>query len=98
MPAMHYRLRWPDGSETLCYSPSLIIRERFRAGESHPIAPFVQRLREATGIAEERVMAKYGFVCSRASDQLSEVVSTAQRFETWPEARIEIVSFEDIAT
>ena len=25
MPAMHYRLRWPDASESTCYSPSLVI-------------------------------------------------------------------------
>ena len=80
MPAMHYRLRWPDHSESACYSLSLVIKDHFNAGTSYPISEFLQRVRNATEIASERVRAKYGFACSRAHDQLLEIERQAGRF------------------
>jgi len=47
MPAMHYRLRWPDASESTCYSPSLVIKDYFETGASYELPPlgwrFVQK-------------------------------------------------------
>lgn len=94
MPAMHYRIRWPDSTESECYSPSSVIEDYFNPGTSYLLGEFLQRLREATGIASERVRAKYGFACSRALDQLSEVEQQAARFALQPSARITIVSFD----
>ena len=54
-----FRVRWPDGTETLCNSPSLIIREYFTPGESYEFAEFVDRLRMALNIASERIFQKY---------------------------------------
>ena len=95
MPAMHYRLRWPDASVSHCYSPSLVIKDFFEPGASYAIAEFLQRLREATRIASDRVQAKFGFACSRAADQLSQIESQAARFANQAGARIEMLSFEE---
>lgn len=92
MPAMHYRLRWPDASETLCYSPSLVIQDYLRPGDHYPLAELLNRLREATRIANERVQAKFGFTCSRAGDQLLRTEAHAAAFAA--DAQVHVVSFE----
>jgi uncharacterized repeat protein (TIGR04042 family) len=81
MPVMHFHLRWPDGSGTRCYSPSLVIKDYFEPGRSYPLPDFLQRSRDALHIASERVRAKYGFACSMALDQLAEIETVAARFD-----------------
>ena len=93
MPEMHYRLRWPDDSESTCYSPSLVIKDYFSPGESYALDEFLVRARAATQIASERVAAKYGFACSRAADQLGEIERIAATFARWPQARVRLVDF-----
>jgi uncharacterized repeat protein (TIGR04042 family) len=61
MPEMRFIIRWPDGRQQSCYSPSLVIRDFLREGESYPVSDFLQRCREALQIASERVKAKYGY-------------------------------------
>jgi uncharacterized repeat protein (TIGR04042 family) len=93
MPEMHYRLRWPDDSESTCYSPSLVIKDHFSLGESYALDDFLQRARVATQIASDRVAAKYGFACSRAADQLREIEQAAARFAHWPQPRVQMIDF-----
>jgi uncharacterized repeat protein (TIGR04042 family) len=95
MPAMRYRLRWPDASTSTCYSPSLVIKDYFEPGASYTLPEFLQRVREATQIASDRVAANFGFACSRAADQLLEIESQAARFADEPDARIEMLAFEE---
>lgn len=94
MPEMNYRLRWPDDSESTCYSPSLVIRDYFEPGADYALPEFLARVREATHIASERVRAKFGFACSRAADQLGTIEATAARFAAEPAARVRIVAFD----
>ena len=93
MPEMHYRLRWPDDSESICYSPSRVIQDHFAPGDSYALADFLARARAATQIASERVAARYGFACSRAADQLHEIEAVAERFARWPQARVRMIEF-----
>jgi uncharacterized repeat protein (TIGR04042 family) len=93
MPAMHYTLRWPDASETTCYSPSLVIQDYLQPGQAYALPDFIQRLREATGIANERVQAKYGFLCSRAGDQLDQLEALVHRWADRAGAQVEVVAF-----
>jgi len=95
MPAMHYRLKWPDATETTCYSPSLVIKDYFEPGADYALPDFMDKVREATHIASERVRAKFGFACSRANDQLVQIESAAARFADLPDARVEIVGFDE---
>ncbi len=94
MPAMHYHLRWPDGSETACYSPSLVIQDYVQPGTAYPLADFLRRIREATGIANERVRAKYGFACSQASDTLARIEARAAALPSPATAHIEVIAFD----
>jgi len=34
MPEMQFQIRWPDGSETFCYSPSLVIKDYLKLGSA----------------------------------------------------------------
>lgn len=94
MPAMTYQLRWPDQTESHCYSPSLVIRDFFAEGERWALPEFLERIREATAIASARVEAKYGFPCSRALGQLARIEAIAVRFSDDPDAQIEIGEFD----
>lgn len=93
MPEMRFRVRWPDQSETLCYSPSLIIKEYFNVGESYALADFVNRSREALDIASKRVQQKYGFFCTGAMDQRAEIEATAARFADFENPRVLVEAF-----
>jgi uncharacterized repeat protein (TIGR04042 family) len=94
MPAMYYTIRWPDASESQCYSPSLIIKDYFGVGERYQLNDFLERLRTATGIASDRVRAKYGYACSAALDQLQQVEQRAARFDPVADP-IQIVAFNE---
>ncbi len=95
MPEMRFRVRLPDDTELDCYSPSLVIKDYFQPGQEYLLPEFMQRAREALNIASERVRAKYGFACSAAMDQLAELESHAQRFESRPEAAVAVLAFEE---
>lgn len=94
MPEMHFRVRWPDASETRCYSPSLVIRDFFVPGNTYPVPEFLQRSREALNIASERVRAKYGSPCSLALGQLSEIERLAARYAQQAQAQVTVIDFD----
>jgi uncharacterized repeat protein (TIGR04042 family) len=93
MPAMHYTIRWPDATQSVAYSPSLVIQDFFQPGVDYPLSDFMRRIREATAIANQRVAAKFGFVCSRAGDQLDDTERRAAAFALQPDAPVRIVAF-----
>lgn len=97
MPAMHYRLRWPDRTETRCYSPSSVITQYFAAGEKYPIGEFLQRAQAATDAASERVRAKFGYACSLAHDQWCEIELRAEQYRDDPDAKVEVIGFDAFA-
>ncbi len=88
MPEMRFIVRWPDGAKETCYSPSLVIKDYFREGETYALGEFVARSREALMIASDRVKAKYGYACSRALGQLAEIERAVHRFADEPGAKV----------
>jgi uncharacterized repeat protein (TIGR04042 family) len=93
MPEMRFLVRWPDATETLCYSPSLIIHEYFAPGQEYSVTDFVARSRTALNIANDRVFAKYGFECTSAKAQLSEIERIAAGHS--PDESVKILRFQD---
>ena len=93
MPEMRFVIRWPDGRQESCYSPSLVIRDFLREGESYPVPDFLQRSREALQIASDRVKAKYGHACSLALGQLARIEATAAQFVGQEDARVACETF-----
>ena len=94
MPVMHFRVRWPDASETRCYSPSSVVQDFLAPGRCYALDDFLQRSREALAMASERVRAKYGFACSQAMDQLAEIEHIAARFADAADAEVTVVAFD----
>ena len=90
MPEMYFRVRWPDGAIQRYYSPSTVIEDFLSSGTAYPLAHFVDRSRQALGIASERVRAKYGFACTRAAGQLAEIESTAASYLSVPGAMVTV--------
>ncbi|WP_250453020.1 MSMEG_0570 family nitrogen starvation response protein [Caballeronia sp. ATUFL_M2_KS44] len=94
MPVMHFLIRWPDGVEANCYSPSTVVGEYFAAGKSYSVDEFVARSREALNIGSERVREKYGFACSAALDQLARIEEDASRFSEAHGARVTVLALD----
>lgn len=95
MPELHFRVRWPDGSRTRCYSPSSTTRTFFDIGVAYPLEEFVARSRRAMHHASERVAARYGYACSSAAGQLAQIEQLAARFAQQPQAAVTVEAFEE---
>ncbi|MER0240113.1 MSMEG_0570 family nitrogen starvation response protein [Fulvimarina sp. MAC8] len=92
MPEVNFILRWPDGEEERCYSPSTTIKEFLKAGETYPLATFLERARGGLNKASARVEERYGFACSSAMDQLKRIEARAADFAARDDATVELVS------
>jgi uncharacterized repeat protein (TIGR04042 family) len=95
MPEMRFVVRWPDGGRESCYSPSLVIKDFLREGDSYSVTDFLQRSRQALQIASERVEAKFGFPCSLALGQLARIEAKAAEFAGQDDARVACETFVD---
>lgn len=80
MPEMNFVVRWPDGREQSCYSPSLVMHDYLRPGTDYSVDEFVQRTSEALTVASDRVLAKFGMRCTSAAQQTDEIVSFAAAY------------------
>jgi len=78
VPAVDFDIRWPDGSEQRCYSPSRAIEEVLTAGGSYPVHEFVRRVAAALEEGSRRVRDKFGFVCTASLAQLSSIQRRAR--------------------
>lgn len=90
MPETTFRIRWPDGAEEECYSPSTVIHDHLKAGETYRVDDFATRSRTALDLAARRVDAKYGFRCSSADAQAARLASAIARYK--PEETIVCLS------
>ena len=77
---MRFVIRWPDGRRESCYSPSLVVRDYLREGESYKLDDFQTHARAALSIASQRIEAKYGFPCALALGQLARIEAAAAGF------------------
>lgn len=80
MPEMTFDVRWPDGTETSHYSPSLVMHDYLEIGGHYPVLDFVARTSEALAIASERVRARYGFACTSAMHSEEKISSLAAQY------------------
>lgn len=89
MPEVIWTIRWPDGREQACYSPSTILARHFRVGEAVPVPEFRTRARAALQAASDRVAAVHGHPCSRAAAQIAVLERMA---DAQPPGLVEILS------
>ena len=90
MPETFWIVRWPDGTEEACYSPSTAIQKHLSAGETYALHDFLDRSLAGLDLAAQRVEAKYGFRCSSADAQAARITSRAAAFS--PEETITCLS------
>jgi uncharacterized repeat protein (TIGR04042 family) len=77
MPAVNFKIRWPNGKEATGYSPSTVIYQYLEEGARYPLTDFLQRVESALNNASERVKEVKGFYCSSAMDTLSSLKGQA---------------------
>lgn len=95
MPEMRFRIRWPDGVEETCYSPSLVVKEHLRVGASYDAGEFLARCRVALLIGSDRVKEKYGHACSLALGQLARIEEGCAKFAGRSDARVSVEAFDE---
>ena len=93
MPEIRFQIQWPDGSEEICYSPSLVIQDYFEAGLAYDLNKFVERSRTALNIASDRVKAKYGSPCSLALGQLQSIETRATQYQDLDDPKVRLIQF-----
>jgi uncharacterized repeat protein (TIGR04042 family) len=92
---MHFQVQWPDQTQTNCYSPSLVVKDFLKVNETYTVEEFLNLASQALHIASERVREKYGFACSQAMDQLSEIELKAATFAKTPQSKVTVLSFKE---
>jgi uncharacterized repeat protein (TIGR04042 family) len=80
MPEVLLTLEWPDGQSSQLYSPSTVIYDFLRPGDSLPVGEFGERARSALVQASERVRARYGFACTRTDEEQRKLEPWLARF------------------
>lgn len=73
MPAVNFTVTWPDGEQVSYYSPSTVIHQHLKQGNSFSQSEFSSCIEKALGEASERVHQRFGYYCSSASDELSRI-------------------------
>jgi len=91
MPEIRFQIQWPDQSQDICYSPSLIVKDYFTPGAEYLLEDFVARSQTALIIASDRVRAKYGRPCGLALGQLQEIEAKAAKQD--PGAKVRVIRF-----
>lgn len=69
MPEVMLQLCWPDGEASSFYSPSTVVYEFFKPGDTLSIAELERKGLMALKEASERVRARYGFACTRTDEE-----------------------------
>jgi uncharacterized repeat protein (TIGR04042 family) len=93
MPEIRFKIQWPDGSQSTCYSPSTVIKKYLELDRDYELSDFVDRSRTALNIASDRVRAKYGSPCGLAIGQLAQIQSTAAQFSSHPNPIVRTIEF-----
>ena len=93
MPEIRFQVEWPDGLQSTCYSPSLVVREYFEMGKEYALDDFVERSRTSLQIASDRVYAKYGMHCSSSQAQLQHIEEMATKYDHLSEPRVRFIKF-----
>ena len=91
MPEVTFDIEWPDGSQDQFYSPSTVVNQYFKIGETYELHDFVNRSRESLNLASERVRQRYGSPCSMAMAQLLKIETKAIQFQEKTTAPVKII-------
>ena len=88
MPALNFKIEWPNGEIMECYSPSTVVRQYFTADDTLTIEALISISTAALDRASERVEERFGFVCTAAAEQKGKIIRAAAGFESNAVVRI----------
>lgn len=88
MPALNFELEWPDGDVMECYSPSTIVLQYLKAGDTHTVSEMVTICRTALDMANKRVEERFGFQCAASAEQKEKIIRRAALFDSDQTVRI----------
>lgn len=71
MPEVNVNIEWPDKQRDRIYSPSTVLLQYIKSGDSLSIRDFDERISQALQLASQRVYERYGFECTSAMDELA---------------------------
>ena len=72
MPAVNFKVTWPDGDVITYYSPSTIIHKHIKQ-ETYSLDDFKRRCDTALTAASERVYQRFGYYCSAANEEQQKI-------------------------
>ncbi|GAB3220040.1 MSMEG_0570 family nitrogen starvation response protein [Spirosoma arcticum] len=84
MPEVNVPIEWPDKQRDSIYSPSTVLLQYIKSGDSLSVQDFDERVSEALQLASQRVYERYGFECTSAMGELARL-----------KARIEAINDKD---
>ena len=90
MPSVEFTLRWPDGIEQRCSSPSRAIEQSLVQGGVYPVAELVRRCRTGLERASDRVREQLGFACTAAAEQLAAIEARAGELDADDQATVQV--------
>lgn len=93
MPEIRFQVEWPDGSQEICYSPSLVVKQYFTLQQEYALDNFVERSRTALQIASDRVQAKYGIPCGLALGQIQKIEAKASQYNHLSIPKVRFIQF-----
>lgn len=93
MPEVRFQIEWPDGTQDICYSPSLVIKQYLAPDAEYDLADFLARSRQALQEGSDRVQAKFGVPCRLALGQLQQLETTSTRYAHDPKAKVKLLKF-----
>ena len=90
MPEVRFQLEWPDGQFSTLYSPSTVMLEYLKPGDSFRVSELESLGVKALRAASERVRARYGFACTRTDEEESQLRRWTARYK--PEENVRVIS------
>jgi uncharacterized repeat protein (TIGR04042 family) len=93
MPEIRFQIQLPDGTQEVCYSPSLVVTEYFTPNTEYDLNDFVERSRTALTIASDRVKAKYGSPCGLALGQLQAIEDMGIKYAHLSQPKVQVIKF-----
>lgn len=73
MPEVYMQIKWPNKKDDSVYSPSSVLYDYFKAGQTMPVPAFQEKITEALLKASSRVAAKYGYECTSALEEIQRI-------------------------
>ena len=89
MPEVRLKLEWPDGQSSTLYSPSTVILEYLKPGDSMRVSELESLGVTALRAASERVRARYGFACTRTDEEESQLRQSIASYK--PDQNVRVI-------